>query len=210
MRVYALSAPNLLDPQWFNKVRNGRHPAVVAADESVTVAGVVLRFNGEAPTTDTHVQVWLSGSGFFICATNVEIEAEIQARREVEVSRAESRRQHLNRLRADAEVFNARITLPVRWDVGIKDVLSGLSPASWGNGRNRATVDHVYLLEPLEAGRLKRRAGDFLCTSANGSNGKRWSTTVARGLDGDGRPFQPKVTCKSCLAQSERWKQANT
>lgn len=94
----------------------------------------------------------------------------------------------------------------MRWDVGIKDVLSGLSQTSFGDGRNRATVEHIYLLEPLQAGRLARKAGDFLCTAASGSNGKRWSSKVIeRSHDGDGLPYQPKVSCRACLAAAERW-----
>jgi hypothetical protein len=94
----------------------------------------------------------------------------------------------------------------VAWDVGIKDVLSGLSETSWGDGRSAATVEHVYLLEPLTAGRLVRQAGDFLCTAAAGTNGKRWSSKVIeRAHDGDGQPYRPRPTCKACLALAKRW-----
>lgn len=75
-----------------------------------------------------------------------------------------------------------------------------------GHGRNKATVEHIYLLEPLIEGRLQRRKGDFLCTSAAGTNGKQWSSKVIERLtDGSGNDFQPKVTCKACLSVAKRW-----
>lgn len=206
MKTYHVAGPDLLEPFWFNKVRHGQHAAVVAEDGTVTLEGVALRVRDEAPAPGTAVQVWLNGSGFFVCATLEEIKREAQARRNAEAAEAERRRQKLNALRADAEAFNARIALPVKWDVGIKDVLSGLSENSWGDGRSKATVEHIYLLEPLEAGRLTRKEGDFLCTSSSGTNGKRWSSKIVeRCHDGEGTPYQPKVTCKACLALAQRW-----
>lgn len=206
MKTYHVAGPDLLEPFWFNKVRYGQHAAVVAEDGTVTLEGVALRVRDEAPAPGTAVQVWLNGSGFFVCATLEEIEREAQARRNAEAAEAERRRQKLNALRANAEAFNARIALPVKWDVGIKDVLSGLSENSWGDGRSKATVEHIYLLEPLEAGRLTRKEGDFLCTSSSGTNGKRWSSKIVeRCHDGEGTPYQPKVTCKACLALAQRW-----
>lgn len=206
MKTYHVAGPDLLEPFWFNKVRHGQHAAVVAEDGTVTLEGVALRVRDEAPAPGTAVQVWLNGSGFFVCATLDEIERDAQARRDAEAAEAERRRQKLNAMRADAEALNARIALPVKWDVGIKDVLSGLSENSWGDGRSKATVEHIYLLEPLEAGRLARKEGDFLCTAASGTNGKRWSSKlVERCHDGEGTPYQPKVTCKACLALAQRW-----
>lgn len=206
MKTYHVAGPDLLEPFWFNKVRHGQHAAVVAEDGSVTLEGVALRVRDEAPAPGTAVQVWLNGSGFFVCATLDEIEREAQARRDAEAAEVERRRQKLNAMRADAEAFNARIALPVKWDVGIKDVLSGLSENSWGDGRSKTTVEHIYLLEPLEAGRLTRKEGDFLCTAASGTNGKRWSSKIVeRCHDGEGTAYQPKVTCKACLAAAQRW-----
>ena len=94
---------------------------------------------------------------------------------------------------------------PVRWQVGQKDVLRGLSARSWGDGRSKATVNHIHLLEPLEKGRLVRTAGDFLFTAAQGSNGRRWFSVEATALDGDGGNYQPKVTCSKCLSLARHW-----
>jgi hypothetical protein len=206
MKTYPVSGPALLQPSWFNKVRHGQHAAVVTEAGTVTLEGVPLRLRGERPTPGTAVQVWINSAGFFVCATLDEIERDAQTMRDAKASEAERRRQKLNAMRADAEAFNARIVLPVKWDVGIKDVLAGLSQNSWGDGRSKATVEHIYLLEPLKVGRLVRREGDFLCTSASSSNGKRWSgKIVERSHDGEGTPYQPKVACKACLALAQPW-----
>ncbi len=206
MLTHQLEGPPFLDPFWFNRMRQGQHAAVVSSGGVVSVEGVPLRLRGDAPAPGEAVRVWITSAGYFVCATLSEIEREAQAQREAQALEAQQQREQLNALRADAEAFNARIALPVRWDVGIKDVLSGLSERSWGDGRSKATVEHIYLLEPLLDGRLTRLAGDFLCTAAAGTNGKRWSTKVVeRCHDGEGTPYQPKVTCKACLALAKRW-----
>lgn len=83
------------------------------------------------------------------------------------------------------------------WDVGIKDVHSG---------RNKATADQIRLCEALHEERLQRQAGDFLCRSASGINGKQWSSRDAeRAVDGDGNECVPPVTCPQCLALARRW-----
>lgn len=206
MLTHQLEGPPFLDPFWFNRMRQGQHAAVVSPGGVVSVEGVPLRLRGDAPAPGEAVHVWITSSGYFVCATLDEIERDAQVQRDAQAKEAQRRRERLNALRADAEAFNAKIALPVRWDVGIKDVLSGLSERSWGDGRSKATVEHIYLLEPLLDGRLSRLAGDFLCTAAAGTNGKRWSTKVVeRCHDGEGTPYQPKVTCKACLALAQRW-----
>lgn len=207
MKTYPLKFYGHIDPGWLQDVKHGNHPATVSEHKTVSLKGVALYLLGDdCPTPGTQMHIWLNGSGFFVCATLDEIERDGQARRDAELLERERIRIRLNTLRADAEIFNARIALPVKWDVGIKDVLSGLSETSCGDGRSKATVEHIYLLEPLEAGRLKRKEGDFLCTAANGTNGKRWSSKIVeRCHDGEGTPYQPKVTCKACLATAERW-----
>lgn len=204
--TYPLSGPRFLNPIWFNRICSGRHAATVTQDGTVLLDGEMLTFRDASLPSGTPVEVWLNFAGHFVCATRADIEAESAARATREHEAAEKRRLQLNALRAEAEAFNTRIRLPVRWETGIKDVLSGLSEHSWGDGRNKATVEHIYLLEPLAAGRLKRDEGDFLCTSASGSNGKRWSGQIAeRAVDGDGNRYQPKVTCKACLARAAQW-----
>lgn len=116
MNIYSVTGPAMLEPSWFNRVRLGRHAAEVCADGCLTVDDVALRLLGERPAAGAAVQVWLNGSGFFVCATVEEIEREAHAQQDAKEAEEEQRRQKLNALRADAEAFNARIALPVRWD----------------------------------------------------------------------------------------------
>lgn len=182
---------------------------MVSAEQSVCVEGVALRVLGEGLPPGTAVRVWLNGSGFFVCATEAEIVRADETRRAAAAERDAQERARRDRQRDDALAFNAGIKLPVAWDVGIKDVLSGLSERSNGDGRSKATVEHIYLLDDLVEGRLRRRSGDFLFTAVAGGHGKRWSDSVVeRAHDGADTPYQPKVTCKACLRLADRWREA--
>jgi len=80
----------------------------------------------------------------------------------------------------------------VKWTTAIKEVLSGLSAKSNGTGRNKATVEHILLLENMKVGRLKRGAGDFLCSNSRAIWGAGYTDMTSM------------VTCKACLAIAER------
>lgn len=203
---HQLDAPHHLNPFWHLRHCQGEHPAVVGADRAVELDGVTLRLRDDALAPGAQVKVWLSTSGYFVCALVQDIERATEERRAAEAIEYAELNARLNTLRAEADAFNAQIKPPVNWVVGIKDVLSGLSDRSWGDGRNKATVNHVYLLEPLNSGRLVRNAGDFLCTAAGDTNGKDWSGKKREiRHDGNGDTYQPKVTCKACLKLAKRW-----
>jgi hypothetical protein len=193
------------DPRWFNKHRSGKFLATIAEDSILVVDEVKFRFENQqtAPPPGTQVQVWLTR--WFVCETEndrLKREAAYKARQAEE---AEKERIRCNQRRDQAIAINAGIKLPVQWVSGIKDVLSGLSANSLGDGRKRNTVQHIYLLESLHSGRIKRKAHDFLCTSASGANGKQWSDYVREYCyDGEGKEYQAPITCKKCLELAER------
>jgi hypothetical protein len=203
---HQLDAPYPLNPFWHLRHCQGEHLAVVGADREVELGGATLHLRDDALAQGVRVKVWLSTTGFFVCALVHDIERANEERRAAEAAQYAELNARLNTLRAEADAFNAQIQPPVKWVAGIKDVLSGLGERSWGDGRNKATVNHVYLLEPLNANRLVRKAGDFLCTAAGDSNGKDWSGKKREiRHDGNGDPYQPKVTCKACLKLAKRW-----
>lgn len=203
---HQLDAPNPLNPFWHLRLCQGEHLAVVGAGREVELGGTKLRLRDDALAPGAQVKVWLSTSGFFVCALMQDIERANEESRAAEAVEYAELNARLNTLRAEADAFNAQIKPPVKWAVGIKDVLSGLSERSWGDGHNKATVNHVYLLEPLNSNRLVRKAGDFLCTAAGDSNGKDWSGKKREiRHDGNGDAYQPKVTCKACLKLAKRW-----
>lgn len=197
---YRLLASSMIDPRWLSRVQHT--PRMAAVDERglVVLAGEDLRFEGESLPAGSLVRVSLSPSGFFEAVEASALAKEEGAVQEALDALAASRRATQSAIRAAAETANAELRLPVKWDVGIKDVLSGLTENSDGSGRNSRTVEHIILLEPLEYGRLVRDEGDFLCSSTKAGNGNRWSNQVPDfWVDGDGKPFQPPVTCKKCL-----------
>jgi hypothetical protein len=210
---YRLSTTGFIDPRWFNLVQREPQPAVVNDRGGVIISGEEFRFSGEGLPAGTDVLVELSFSGYLQAVETAELERENQERAAASELAAEAeRREYLEKtraLRARAEEQNAKIVLPVKWEVGIKDVLSGLSFNSDGTGRNARTVEHILLLEPLEFGRLRREENDFLCSASGKDNGKRWSGQVIdHRVDGDGNEYQPEVTCQTCLKIAQRITQA--
>lgn len=206
MRHHRLESPYPLSPFWHLRYCQGEHLVVVGERGEVVLGGATLRLLDDAITAGAEVKVWLSTSGFFVCALAVDLEQAREESRAADAVQYAALNARLDTLRAEAIAFNAKIQPPAKWAVGIKDVLSGLSEGSWGDGHNKATVNHVYLLEPLKDGRLVRERGDFLCTAAGGTNGKNWSGKLLEARhDGHGDPYQPKVTCKACLKLAQRW-----
>lgn len=82
--------------------------------------------------------------------------------------------------------------LPFKWKSNIKQVLSGLSESSNGDGCKRNTVVHVWLLEDFKRGRFSRKKYDYLCSPKKTSN---WS---------DGSISDDEITCKTCLQRAAK------
>lgn len=197
------TASGFIDPAWFNRHRNRSFDLAVGEDGAVEVEGERLVFSTQALPPGTAVRVTLGR--WFECCKSEDWNAMQEARAQQDQAREERDRLRRNAHRDESAAFNSTIRLPVKWDVGIKDVLSGLTERSLGDGRNRATVEHIYLFEPIVRGRLRRNAGDFLC-STRGQNGKQWSgRQQERFFDGDGTPYQPKVTCSKCIEIARRF-----
>ena len=205
MKTYRLNTSSgFIHPAWLNRMNGRTLDGVVSEIGTLDADGQTLCFPAERLPPGTAVRIHFGR--WFTCVT-LEDALKEEAERRLAAERAEAeQRDELNRASAEAQAFNERIRLPVRWSVGIKDVLSGLSARSHGDGRNRATVEHILLEQDLDAGRLRRKAGDFLCTSRGGSNGKQYAAQpVEVRTDGDGQSFAPKVTCRRCLSLAARW-----
>ena len=200
-RKHLLVQPSgFLDPLWFNKMRQGSQEAVVIDQRTIEVYGLRLHLaHPEEIQLSSVEKVFVACQGNFYLETERERNERIHEAAERQVQEAERARTRLNRMRAEAEEFNATLALPVKWKPGYKSVLSGLSANSWGDGRNRATVDHIWLQEELHVGRLHRNKGDFLCSSSPESNGQQWVSPESVCKDGDGNDYAPKVTCQACL-----------
>lgn len=199
----------LLEPMWLQRFRSGQHSSVIELINEtphVALGGKHLPVKDCPLPAGTNVRVHLAMSGFFYCESEADIQARAEQTRELELEKKRLQSELALKDRQEAQAFNARIQLPVQWCAGHKSVLSGLSERSMGNGRNKASVEHILLKEDLSAGRLKRKAGSFLCTTASGSNGMRYGSPESSMIyDEHGPAYQPKITCVNCLKAAERW-----
>ena len=98
--------------------------------------------------------------------------------------------------------FWAKYNIPFKFSIEIKECLSGLSENSRGNGTKKNSVTHIYTLESIGFGKLKRAKHEFLCSKVKAHTGGNWSWTLGEhaGIKGN------QVTCKQCLKLMEKWK----
>jgi hypothetical protein len=203
--VAVLRFPDIPSPRWFHS--RGPNMDAVVSENGVVVHGDNLELvDGTLPAVGTAVKLLFSKSFLF-----VEDKDEYDAREKAAFAAAEEKRRNEHRAKlvdaqARAEAANAKLNIPVRWTSGEKPVLSGLSRNSWGDGRNRRSVNHVLLLEPISEGRFTREAESFLCTSGSGTNGKQWTddpTTYSVGHEGK---YVSCINCTQCLKLAARWR----
>lgn len=196
-QTHVLVAPHFLDPRWMNLFRGGQQEGVVTEAGLVSVHGTDMPFREGRSVfpPGTAVKVWVDFH--FVCASSAELEAREQARKALAEEEAVRHQEALTRRFEEDQAFNDTLRLPVKWHPDIKDVLSGLTEHSNGDGRSRATVVHIRLSEDLKEGRLRRSAGDMLCTSSSQNNGRHWY--------GHSYEERGRISCARCLALAKKW-----
>ncbi|WP_432262799.1 hypothetical protein [Cupriavidus sp. TMH.W2] len=192
-----------IDPMWLNTVRGRTYDAAVAPDGTLSVEREVLVFVDPGLAAGTPVRVTVGRH--ISCVTQSDWARAVTERAAAHTAAEAADAERHAAQQAEAKAFNARLQLPVSWVSAIKDVLSGLSATSWGDGRNRATVNHILLLEDLQTPKLRRKAGDFLCTAARGSNGRRYSVPEVAHTSNSASQYVQKITCRRCLDLAKRW-----
>lgn len=204
--MHKLTTPNFIDPRWFNLMQQGPSEGIAIDATHIEVNGETLRLVEPTITLEPGEKVIVTLTRNFAMETAKEHQERIERQRQFHQEQEQRRRDEEARQNAENKQFNDSLNIPVRWKPGIKDVLSGLSESSMGNGCNKATVIHVYLLEALNDGKLHRDEKDFLCTSAQGNNGKNWSGQREEfAYMSNGDVWTPRVTCKACLRLAQRW-----
>jgi hypothetical protein len=178
MQRYRLSLQGLVDPFWLSDIRHGEHQLKVEQDGTVALNGKTLVLNQPSVPTGTQLTVWLGFDGFFYASLTSEYEADQAARKSQAQAEQDRREADQARRTADAKAFNASLAVPAKWATANKDVLSGLSAGSHGDGLKRNSVVHVLLGEDLKRGRPIRRSGDLLCSAQSSQNGRQWSAMV--------------------------------
>jgi hypothetical protein len=197
--------PDLPSPRWFHS--NGPNMDAVVHERGIFAHGDFLELvEGELPAVGTAVKMTFERSLLF-----VEDKATYEARAKRERDEAQERRNAIYRAEmsdyeARAAAANAKLNIPVRWTSGEKTVLSGLQLNGWGNGRNRRSVNHVLLLEPVNDGRFVREANTLLCTTAAGTDGQMWTGDLSTYSHGNDGKYVSCINCTNCLRLATRWK----
>lgn len=206
MDRYKVSYPAFLDPRWFKKNYGKIHRAQVQECDKF---GMFVEIDGErvyfSDPCDLVVGSWLNVGADYAFLPEQEYANRMWREKGRKIQDLiDKARKFRTRFQAE-ETNRPYLNLPFKWHPAIKDVLSGLSENSAGNGRNRATVQHIRLEEDYADGRLQRSQGDFLCTTASGTNGKNWSNQKPEyWYDGNRLRYPAPVTCKSCLKAANR------
>lgn len=197
--------PSLPSPRWFQL--SGEIKEATVLDRGVFIHGDFLDLiEGDVPPIGTSLILVLDKSFLF-----AEEKTSYHARAKRERDAAQERlnailKAEMSDMEARANAANAKLNIPVRWTSGEKTVLSGLKANGWGNGRNRRSVNHVLLLEPVTDGRFVREANSLLCTSASGTDGQMWTGDLRTYSDGNDGKYVSCINCTSCLRLATRWK----
>lgn len=202
---YPLVQPKFINPALVKQLRRGTATGVVR-EGAVEYAGDRLTIKGdEQPEKGAEVGI-RGGHGSFYCKTVEQIEKEKRERkqrreeRRREREREQARKQ--DRRRAEALRFWESYDIPFEYDVRIKVRRSGLLRGNSGTGRAKNTVEHLYVMEAFEEGRLSREADRYLCDDE--AHIRDEDAGMSRS-DSDGNPYQKRVTCKACLDLMERF-----
>lgn len=205
---HALKIPGFLDPFWFNKVKGTIQIGVAVTPRALVVEGETLHLCQSetimlVPGEKVHVSLFRQ----FTLQTEAEKVEEERVLQQEQERRLLARKIEAKLRKEEADAFNADLNVPVGWVPGQKDVISGLTPDSMGNGSYAGSVVHILLSADLHQGRLYRKAGWFLCSRCEEDNGKQWSGTPELGWhDCNGQWYRPKVNCKGCLQIAKRWR----
>lgn len=201
--TYKLNTPPFLDPRIFRAIW-GKTYKVTTGSRGVDIDGTLFTYDGPAPEVGTVVLVTLGQWATYQIKTEVDAWDAIRMEKINQQKEAMRQKSIQRRLEAEAQHQDLASFLPFKYTAGIKDVLSGLSASSWGDGRKANTVQHILLLEPYDSPRLSRRHMDFLCTNPAGSNGKNWTDNKRETwVDDDNKEYTAPITCKLCLRQAE-------
>lgn len=202
----------LLNPFLMNRIKSGQEKGIVTSTTTIEFLGESLTIANPKEvqvTIGETVHVFLERHFYF--QTKEEKEQQEEIRIQKRLAENERLRNESVQMRLQAEQFYEQYTIPFHWSIDYKYVASGLLENSYGDGLNRKSVTHLLALESFAIGRIKRKKGDFLCTTTSTDNGHfseliSVDTTYGRLQDEDGKAYYPVLTCKKCLKLLERWK----
>lgn len=190
-------------PPHLSEILRGGAKGTVRGDGAIELDdldGVHLALeNPDAVAEGTRVQVNSLGN---TCVSLEKMERREKEKKAQEFLKARERRRERKKARQEAEAFWEQYEIPFEYDVAIKGRRSGLLRGSNGTGRDSSTVEHLYVQEAFEDGRLSRPKDVYLCNN----EAKLRFDEGERRQDENGESFIPPVTCQTCLDRMERWK----
>lgn len=193
----------MLDPRFFHKivdspVTDGKFEGHAVTDpppDGTPCRFKLHRFDGDR-----------FASGAIVVLAELEAYEESERRRLKQAAEDQQWRELVDRAtkeNSDRD-FNAGLPIPVQWQPAAKIALNACYEGN-GSGARSNSVEHIQVLEPLQAGRLKRATNDLLCGAKPGSEG------LSTGPYWFSKPGDPvyRVTCRECLRISRRFKVAS-
>jgi len=197
-----LETPRFVNPALTHALESRTARGEVRDSGRVSVEGETMRIDGQCSLEPgTKVVVSLKDGDFQFRSLELQRRSEREVRERGKQKRRARERYKDWKHRRAREFWN-QYTIPFQWDVAIKGRRSGLLKGSSGTGRAANTVEHLYVRESFEDGRLSRPADCYLCDD---SAHFRFDEGERR-QNSDGESYIPPVTCSRCLDLMERWK----
>ena len=173
----------------------------VSADGTVVLFGDAYR-PAIPLTPGTAVGVRRDPRGFLLVRPVDELRREAEVLQAAADAAREQQRLEQARLDRENQDFNERLNVPARW---LPDANPYLVTDWYGKPRRTAPAYHVRLVDDLDEGRLRRRAGEYLCAAANRTT---WADLFAITDRNGDRSI--RVSCRACLAITRRWTGSET
>lgn len=190
----------MVSPRMTQQLVGGTN-GVVAESGSVMISGGKLEPVGDGLEPGMDVRVRSRRGGVYARPLHELKKKKRNAKERRKVKRKARQRYKDWKRRRAGEFWNS-YDIPFEWDVAVKGRRSGLTRGSAGNGRDSNTVEHLYVLEGFDEGRLSRAPDRYLCEDS----AKFRFTEGERRQDSEGGSYIPPVTCQRCLDFMDRWK----
>lgn len=187
-----LNTPRGIDPFLYNSL-----PIRTVVSDGIIKTEYQNLYFFENPYRDgTEVEIF-TYDRFLSCQSITEIEEERKKREKLREEKGKAKIKAIEIKRLKTREFNESLNIPVLWQPEIKHVLSGLTGGSNGSGFRRNTQVHIYLLEEISSGRLKRTKNSFLCKPSKGAH---YNELICQ----SGSLEELQVSCKHCLQMARK------
>lgn len=204
--IHKLTYPYMTDPMAMNSLRGGTWVDIldekqITIGRSSFTASEPLRVGERAFLFARSFHVELE----YESDRNAFINWQTQDREQKQAQEQEKQRLLTQKRIEESQQFYSQHQIPFSFSIEIKEVLSGLTEGSMGNGVKRNTVFHVFVTADFNEGRFHRKKDQYLCTDSDSKWGANWSGSLGRNLYLIEGKHNRIPTCKQCLRILERF-----